>query len=264
MNLGIKGKTALITASSKGIGKAIAEGFAAEGCKVAVCARSKEELLELTNDLKKRYGIDAVWCICDINKPKEIESTVDAVHKELGSIDILVNNCGGPPAGYFTEFSDRQWQNAIDQVLMSAVRFIRLVLPDMISNEWGRIINITSITVKQPVDNLVLSNSLRTGVTGLAKTLSTEYAKYNVTVNNIAPGYTLTNRLYDLAVARAKKEKHSHEEILTAMAKDTPGNRLGAPEEIASAVLFLASKKASYINGITLNIDGGLNKSLFG
>jgi len=147
---------------------------------------------------------------------------------------------------------------------MSAVRFIRLVLPDMISNEWGRIINITSITVKQPVDNLVLSNSLRTGVTGLAKTLSTEYAKYNVTVNNIAPGYTLTNRLYDLAVARAKKEKHSHEEILTAMAKDTPGNRLGAPEEIASAVLFLASKKASYINGITLNIDGGLNKSLFG
>ncbi len=263
MNLGIKGKTALITASSKGIGKAIAESFAAEGCKVAVCARSKEELLELTNDLKRRYGIDAAWCMCDINKLKEIESTVEAVHKELGSIDILVNNCGGPPSGYFTEFSDRQWQNSIDQVLMSAVRFIRLALPDMISNEWGRIINITSITVKQPIDNLVLSNSLRTGVIGLAKTLSTEYAKYNITVNNIAPGYTLTNRLYDLAVARAKKEKLSHEEILTAMAKDTPANRLGAPEEIASAALFLASKKASYITGVTLSVDGGLNKGLF-
>ncbi len=263
MNLGIKGKTALITASSKGIGKAIAEGLAAEGCKVAVCARNKEELLELTSDLKRRYGIDAAWCICDINKPREIESTVDAVHKELGHIDILVNNCGGPPSGYFNEFTDRNWQNSFDQVIMSAVRFIRLVIPDMIANEWGRVVNITSITVKQPVENLVLSNALRTGVTGLAKTLSTEYAKYNITVNNVAPGYTLTNRLYDLSVARAKKENVSHEEILTAMAKETPVNRLAGPEEIASAVLFLASKKASYINGVTLNVDGGFNKGLF-
>lgn len=263
MNLGIKGKTALITASSKGIGRAAAESFAAEGCKVAVCARNKEELLELSNDLKKRFGIDALWCICDLNKPKEIENTVETVHKQLGPIEILVNNCGGPPSGYFTEFSDRQWQNAIDQVLMSAVRFIRLALPDMISNEWGRIINITSISVKQPVENLLLSNSLRTGVTGLAKTLSIEYARYNITVNNVAPGYALTNRLYDLSVVRAKKENLSHEEILTAMAKETPANRLGSPEEIASAILFLASKKASYITGVTLNVDGGLNKGLF-
>ncbi len=262
MNLGIKGKTALITASSKGIGKAVAESFAAEGCKVAICARSKDELLELSTDLM-RYGIDAVWSICDLNKPKEIESTVEAVHKQLGPIDILVNNCGGPPSGYFTEFSDKQWQNAVDQVLMSAVRFIRLVLPDMISNEWGRVINITSISVKQPVENLLLSNTLRSGVTGLAKTLSSEYAKYNITVNNVAPGYALTNRLYDLSVIRAKKENLSHEEILTAMAKETPANRLGSPEEIASAVLFLASKKASYITGVTLNVDGGLNKGLF-
>ena len=263
MNLGLKGKTALISASSKGIGKAIAESFAAEGCKVAVCARNKEELLELTKDLKKRFGIEAVWSICDINKTKEIESTVDAVHKQLGTIDILVNNCGGPPSGYFTQFSDKQWQSAVDQVLMSAVRFIRLALPDMISNEWGRIINITSIAVKQPIENLLLSNTLRSGVTGLAKTLSTEYAKYNITVNNVAPGYTLTNRLYDLAVVRAKRENLSHEEILTAMAKETPANRLGSPEEIASAVLFLSSKKASYITGITLNVDGGLHKGLF-
>jgi 3-oxoacyl-[acyl-carrier protein] reductase len=263
MDLGIKGKTALITASSKGIGKAIAEGLAAEGCKVAICARHKEELLELSNDLKKRYGIDAVWSICDINKPKEIQSTIEAVHKQLGPIEILVNNCGGPPSGYFTEFSDRQWQNAVDQVLMSVVRFIRFALLDMISNEWGRIINITSIAVKQPVDNLLLSNSLRPGVTGIAKTLSAEYAKYNITVNNVAPGYTLTSRLYDLAVVRAKKENLSHEEILTAMAKETPANRLGSSEEIAAAVLFLASKKAAFITGVTLNVDGGLNKGLF-
>lgn len=263
MDLGIKGKTALVTASSKGIGKAIAESFAAEGCKVAICARNKDELLELSNDLKRRFGIDAVWSICDINKPKEIESTIEVVHKELGPIDILVNNCGGPPSGYFTEFSDKQWQNAVEQVLMSAVRFIRSALPDMISNEWGRIINITSIAVKQPVDNLLLSNTLRSGVTGLAKTLSMEYARYNITVNNVAPGYTLTSRLYDLAVVRAKKENLSHEEILTAMAKETPANRLCSPEDIAGAVLFLASRRASYINGVTLNVDGGLNKGLF-
>ncbi len=263
MDLGIKGKTALIVASSKGIGKAIAEGFAAEGCKVAICARNKEDLLGFSKDLKKRFGIDPSWCVCDLNKPKEIENTVDAVHKQLGTIDILVNNCGGPSSGYFAEFSDASWQDAYEQVLMSVIRFTRLVLPDMIANEWGRIINITSISVKQPINNLVLSNTLRSGVTGLAKTLSIEYAKYNITVNNVAPGFTLTNRLYDLAVARAKEEKDSHEEILTTMAKETPINRLASPEEIASAVLFLASRKASYINGVTLNVDGGLNKGLF-
>jgi 3-oxoacyl-[acyl-carrier protein] reductase len=263
MDLGIKGKTALITASSQGIGKAIAEGLAAEGCKVAICARNKQELLNLSNDLKRRYGIDASWSVCDLNKTKDIESTVEAVHKQLGTIDILVNNCGGPSSGYFSEFSDKQWLGAFDQVLMSAIRFTRLVIPDMIANEWGRVINITSISVKQPIDNLLLSNSLRSGVTGLAKTLSMEYAKYNITVNNVAPGFTLTNRLYDLSVTRAKQQNTSHEEILTSMAKETPSNRLGSPEEVASAVLFLASQKASYITGTTLNVDGGLNKGLF-
>jgi 3-oxoacyl-[acyl-carrier protein] reductase len=263
MDLGIKGKTALITASSKGIGKAIAEGLAAEGCKVAICARNKEELVSFSEDLKKRFGIDASWCVCDVNKPKDIEKTIDVVHKQLGTIDILVNNCGGPSSGYFSEFSDSDWQNASAQVLMSVIRFTRLALPDMIANEWGRVINITSISVKQPVNNLILSNTLRSGVTGLAKTLSTEYAKYNITVNNIAPGYILTSRLYDLAVVRAKESKVSHEEILFEMAKETPINRLAGTEEVASAVLFLASKKASYVNGVTLSVDGGLNKGLF-
>ncbi len=262
MDLGIKGKTALIIASSKGIGKAIAEGFAAEGCKVAICARNKSELLSVSQDLKKRFGIEVNWCICDLNKPKEIESTIDSVHKQLGAIDILINNCGGPPSGFFSLFSDEDWQAAYETVLLSAVRFSRLVLPDMIANEWGRIINITSISVKQPVNNLILSNAFRTGVTGLAKTLSAEYARYNITVNNVAPGYILTNRLYDLSVVRAKEQNVSHEEILIAMAKETPINRLASPEEVAAAVLFLASKKASYITGVTLSVDGGLNKGL--
>jgi len=263
MDLGIKGKTVLITASSKGIGRAIAEGFAAESCKVAICARNKEELLNFAKDLKKRFGIDASWNVCDLSKPREIESTIESVHKQLGTIDILVNNCGGPASGYFSAFGDKDWQEAYDQVLMSAVRCTRLVLPDMIANDWGRVINITSISVKQPVNNLILSNALRTGVTGLAKTLSTEYARYNITVNNVAPGYILTNRLYDLSVVRAKEQNISHEEILTAMAKETPINRLASPEEVASAVMFLASKKASYITGVTLMVDGGLNKGLF-
>ncbi|HSD62883.1 MAG TPA: SDR family oxidoreductase [Ignavibacteriaceae bacterium] len=263
MDLGIKGKTALIIASSKGIGKAVAEEFAAEGCKVAVCSRKKEELLNVSKELKRRFGIEVSWCICDLNKPKEIEATIDAVHKQLGTIDILVNNCGGPQSGYFSTFSDEDWQVAYEQVLLSAVRVTRLVLPDMIANNWGRIINITSISVKQPVNNLILSNSFRTGVTGLAKTLSIEYARYNITVNNVAPGYILTNRLYDLAVVRAKEQNASHEEILTSMAKETPINRLAGPEEVAAAVLFLASKRAAYITGVTLNVDGGLNKGLY-
>jgi 3-oxoacyl-[acyl-carrier protein] reductase len=182
---------------------------------------------------------------------------------QFGSIDILVNNCGGPVTGMFQELEDFDWENAYYQILMSAVRLSKLVLPDMMRNRWGRIINITSISVKQPVDNLVLSNSLRAGLTGMAKSLSNEVAKYNITVNNVAPGMTLTRRLYELAVVEAKQKAKSHEEVLAEMAKKVPMNRLGRPEEIAAVVLFLASKQASYVTGNTIQVDGGYIKSLF-
>ena len=262
MDLGFKGKTALITAASKGIGKAVAESLAAEGCEIAICSRTKDDLISAANEIKEKYKTEPFWCVCDLNKEKDIELAVEVVNKQFGKIDILVNNCGGPIPGYLRDLNFKDWTSAFEQVLMSVVKFSSLIVPEMILREWGRIINITSVSVKQPIDNLMLSNSLRSGVIGFAKTLSNEVAKFNITVNNIAPGYTLTNRLYDLAVHRAKVSGISHEEILSDMSKAIPMNRLGRPEEIASAVSFLASQQASYITGNTLVIDGGFVKGL--
>jgi len=262
MDLGLKGKTALITAASKGIGKAVAESLAAEGCEIAICSRTKDDLISAANEIKEKYKTEPFWCVCDLNKEKDIELAVEVVNKQFGKIDILVNNCGGSIPGYLRDLNFKDWTSAFEQVLMSVVKFSSLIVPEMILREWGRIINITSVSVKQPIDNLMLSNSLRSGVIGFAKTLSNEVAKFNITVNNIAPGYTLTNRLYDLAVHRAKVSGISHEEILSDMSKAIPMNRLGRPEEIASAVSFLASQQASYITGNTLVIDGGFVKGL--
>lgn len=263
MDLGLKGKTVLVTASSTGIGKAIADGFAAEGANLAICSRSKDKLIEAAGDMKNKFGLEPFWGVCDLNSRKDIETFYNAVVSNVGKVDILVNNCGGPVPGYFLELPEESWDDAYKQVLLSVIRFIHLVLPDMINNQWGRIINVTSVAVKQPVHNLILSNSFRAAVTGLSKTLSNELANKNITVNNVAPGYTLTHRLYELAVNRAKTSGKSHEEILTEMAKDVPMNRLGAPEEIAAVVVFLASRQASYITGTTIQVDGGSIKSIF-
>jgi 3-oxoacyl-[acyl-carrier protein] reductase len=263
MDTGLKDKTVLITASSMGIGKAVAEMFADEGCKIAISSRSKENLLSTAKELKEKYAIEPFWSVCDLNKQKDIENTFAAVNAQFGNIDILVNNCGGPVPGLFQQLDEEDWNNAYEQVLLSAVRFSRLVLPGMMGNNWGRIINLTSISVKQPVDNLILSNSLRAGVTGFTKSLSNEVARFNITVNNVAPGMTLTGRLYELAVVEAKEKGKSHEEILVEMSKRVPLNRLARPEEIASVVVFLASKQASYVTGITIQVDGGYVKSVY-
>jgi 3-oxoacyl-[acyl-carrier protein] reductase len=263
MDTGLKDKTVLITASSMGIGKAVAEMFAEEGCKIAISSRSKDNLLSTAQELKDKFSIEPFWIVCDLNKQKDIENTFNAVSSQFGNIDILVNNCGGPVPGLFQQLDEEDWNNAYEQVLLSSVRFSKLVLPGMMANNWGRIINLTSISVKQPVDNLVLSNSLRAGVSGLTKTLSNEVAKFNITVNNVAPGMTLTRRLYELAVVEAKEKGKSHEEILVEMAKRIPLNRLAKPEEIAAVVIFLASKQASYVTGVTIQVDGGYVKSIY-
>ena len=263
MDTGLKNKAVLITASSMGIGKAVAEMFAEEGCKIAISSRSKENLLSATEELKAKYKIEPFWSVCDLNKQKDIENTFNAVSAHFGNVDILVNNCGGPIPGSFQQLEEEDWNNAYEQVLLSSVRFSRLVLPGMMRNNWGRIINLTSISVKQPVDNLILSNSLRAGVTGFTKSLSNEVAKFNITVNNVAPGMTLTGRLYELAVVEAKEKGKSHEEVLVDMAKRIPLNRLARPEEIASVVVFLASKQASYVTGVTIQVDGGYIKSTY-
>ncbi len=263
MDLGLNGKTALVTASSKGIGKAVAEELASEGCKVAICSRSKEDLEITADDIKRKYGVDVLWSVCDLNKSSDIENTFRVVLKQYGKIDILINNCGGPPSGFFRDFAEDEWVKAFEQVFLSVVRFSNLVIPGMVAKQWGRIINITSVSVKQPIDNLILSNSFRSGIIGFAKSLSNEFAKHNITVNNVAPGYTLTNRLYDLAVSRAKSSDISHEEVLAEMARQVPMNRLARPEEIGAIVTFLCSNQAGYITGNTIHVDGGWVKGLF-
>lgn len=263
MDYHLKGKTVLVTASSAGIGKATAELFISEGAKVAISSRSKVNLQKAVEEIKTIYGIEPLWEQCDINNPTEIDDLVKLVKNNLGDIDVLVNNCGGPTPGFFEDLNDENWEYAFEQVLMSAVRFTRLVLPGMKAKNWGRIINITSLSVKQPVDNLLLSNSLRSAVTAFAKTLSSQEGKHNITVNNVAPGYTLTSRLYELAVVRAKNKGVSHEEILSGMASEVPMKRLARPDEVASMIVYLASELAGYITGQTIVVDGGLIKSTY-
>ncbi len=263
MELGIKGKRVLVTASSKGIGRSTAEMFIQEGCKVAICSSNPENLNNAASDIAAIYGVEPLSVVCDLNNPEDLNNLVNAVTETFGGIDILVNNCGGPRPGFFDDLDDKDFLNGYDQVLMSAVRLTRLVLPSMKKNNWGRIVNVTSVSVKEPIDNLMLSNVFRTGLIAFAKTLSQQIGKYNITVNNVAPGFTLTARLYELAVEKAKKAEKSHEEILAEMASSIPLKRLGKPEEIAAMVVFLASEQAAYVTGTTVQVDGGRLKGTF-
>lgn len=263
MDLQIKNKTVLVSASSSGIGKATAESFLKEGCKVAILSSNKDNLINATEEIKRNIDEEPIWVVCDINKPKDVENAVDAVVESLGPIDILVNNCGGPAPGTFDDITNDNWDKAYDQVLMSAVRFIKKVLPGMKDRNWGRIINITSISVKQPIENLLLSNTFRSGLTALSKSLSNEIGKYNVTINNVAPGFTLTSRLYELAVEKSKNTGESHEHVLASMTNEVPMARLARPDEVASMVVYLASKLAGYITGQTITVDGGFTKSTY-
>lgn len=263
MDLGIKKRTALVTAASKGIGRAIAESLISEGAKVAICSSSEENLITTAGEIKENYGEEPLWIKCDLSKSDDIRKTFEIVREEFGSIDILVNNCGGPPTGKIDSIDETIWEESYRQVLMSVTRFVNLVLPSMKEKHWGRIINITSFTVKQPIKNFVLSNSLRSAVRGYTKTLSNEIGEFNVTANCIAPGYTLTHRLYELAVEIAKETGDSHEHILGELACEVPLKRLARPDEIASAVAFIASEKAGYITGNVIPVDGGIVKSAF-
>jgi len=262
MELDLKNKTVLITGGSKGIGRATAELFIKEGCKVAICSRSQANLISAVAEIKKSYNIEPLWIVCDLTKDSDIENAVNVVKKNFGPIDILVNNVGGPVPGKFTDLNDDDWFYAFEQLLMSTVRMTKRVLPDMKGKKWGRIINITSLSVKQPVDNLILSNSIRSAITAMTKTLSNEIGSFNITVNNVAPGYTLTGRLYELAVNKAKETGESHEHILANMSAEVPLKRLARPDEIGSLIVYLSSEQASFITGTTILIDGGVVKSI--
>jgi 3-oxoacyl-[acyl-carrier protein] reductase len=263
MNLGLKGKVALVAAASRGLGRAVAEELAAEGASLVLCARGADALNETREHLVRETGAAILALTADVADARDITRVVDAGLKEFGRIDILVNNAGGPPAGKFESLSREQWEAAARLTLYSAIELTRSVLPGMKERRWGRILNITSIAVKQPVENLILSNSLRAAVTGFARTLANEVAAAGVTVNNILPGYTRTERLEELAGMMAKKEGISPAEFTAKWEQEIPMRRLGEPREFAALAAFLVSERASYITGCSIPVDGGWIRSLY-
>ncbi len=262
MDLGLKGRVAIVAAASKGLGKAVAAGLAREGAQVSICARTEADLRIAASEIEAQTGYKVFWKAVDVTKPDQVRSFVEDVAHRFGGVDICVTNTGGPPAKNFLSISLEEWHQAVDLVLLSAVYFAREVLPRMLERRWGRLIFMTSASVKQPIDGLLLSNSLRAGVAGLAKTLANEFGKDNILVNTVCPGYTLTDRLGELAGAQALAAGVSAEEIYRRWAAAVPVERLGKPEELATLVVFLASEKASYINGTTIAVDGGYVKGL--
>jgi len=262
MDLGLENRVAIVAASSRGLGKACALELAREGAQVVICGRDPESLASAADEIRSATGADVFPVEADLTDDAQIRHLVAETLHRFGRIDVLVTNNGGPPAGYFDDFDDEAWLEAHQLTLLSAVRLIRAALPAMRARQWGRIINITSVSVKQPIDNLLLSNVYRPGVIGLAKTLSAQLAAGGITVNNVAPGYTRTDRVLDLARARAAGGEQTVEEVLADTVASVPMQRMGEPGELAALVAFLASERAGYITGATIQVDGGYVASL--
>lgn len=259
MDLNLNGKVALVIASSKGLGKAIAGQLATEGADVMLTSRSAEQL-EQTKQLLLSTAKGRVECYpCDITSVDDIQALVAATRKRLGKIDILINNAGGPPGGGFDQVDDAAWQSAFELNLLSYVRLIREVLPDL-KQSGGRIINVTSSSIKQPIPGLILSNAFRMGILGLAKSLADELAPFNILVNTVAPGRIATDRTAYLDQLKADKRGLSKAEIEAESLRNIPLQRYGDPEEFAKVVCFLASGASSYVTGSTLMVDGGMVK----
>jgi 3-oxoacyl-[acyl-carrier protein] reductase len=253
MDLKIKGKKALVMASSKGLGKAVATELSLEGVEVLICGRNEDNLIKTTTEIKEISGNKVHYAVGDVASTEGRTNILAAMKSKMGAVDILVTNSGGPPFGLFEKHSESDWESAYRLLLESAVGMIKGVLPEMKKNKWGRIITISSQAVKQPVEGLVLSNAVRAAVVGLMKTLSNELGAYNITVNNVMPGYTQTKRLENL-MAKNPNFAKAVDEI--------PLGRIGQPDEFAAAVTFLASERASYITGVSLAVDGGWVKGV--
>lgn len=263
MELGIADKVALVAASSRGLGRAVAEELAREGASLVLCARDQDAINAACAAIAEEFGVAVIGCAADLSQSADAERVVRLGEQRFGRLDILVTNVGGPPTGVFETLSAQAWEDASRLLLTSVLELTRLVLPGMRERGWGRILNITSIAAKQPVANLMLSNSLRAAVTGFAKTLANEVAPFGVTVNNILPGYTRTERVEELAQATATKEGVTAAEVQARWEAEIPMRRLGEPREFAALAAFLVSQRASYITGSSIAVDGGWIRSLF-
>ncbi len=262
MDLGLAGKVAIVAGASRGLGAAAAHVLGTEGARLVIFSRS-EEGIEGRADRLRREGVDVVALSADAANPEDLRRVTEAAVNRYGRVDILLTNAGGPPPGSFDEVGDAEWIATFQQNFMSATRLIRECLPHMRKQSWGRIINCTSMGVKQPLENLVLSNAIRSGITAMAKTLAREVARDGITVNNIAPYRILTDRIRELTRARAQRSGRSEEEVMRQTESESVMGRYGTPEEFGALVAFLASTKAAYITGATILLDGGEYRALF-
>jgi 3-oxoacyl-[acyl-carrier protein] reductase len=262
MDTSLRHRVAIIAASSQGIGLATAHAFAAEGARIAMCARNLETLTAAAHKIRQQHNAEVLAEPLDVTDSNAVHRFVEAVVARYGTVDICVTNAGGPPAKSFLATTTADWRSAVDANFLSAVYFAREVIPHMQKRRWGRIVTITSITTKQPVADLVLSNAVRAGVVGLVKSLANEFGKDGILVNNVAPGFTATDRLKQLAKARSAASGKSERELFDAWASESALRRVGEPREVADAIVWLASERASYITGQTILVDGGVYKGL--
>lgn len=263
MDLGITGKNALICGASQGMGRAIARALAAEGANVFLCARTESTLAEAADDAHKQAKGKVEYLACDLSKEPDRKKLADTVKAKLGDVDILVHNTGGPKPSSAEATSIEQWQTGFDSLFQSVVHLNHAFVPTMKEKRWGRILNVTSLSVIEPIANLAVSNAIRSAATAMLKTLSDELAPYNITVNCVAPGSIGTGRIADLIESRAKSSSVSVEEYEKEYIKNIPAGRLGSPEEFADVVCFLASERASYVTGSTICVDGGRRRSTY-
>ena len=263
MDLGLRDRVAIVAASSQGLGKAVAQRLAREGAKLALCARTETTLQATAEEIRQTTGAEVLARSVDVTDFEAVRRFVDETREHFGRVDICVTNAGGPPAKTFAETTLEDWQAGVNLNFMSTLYFAREVLPLMQRQRWGRLITITSTSVKQPIDNLILSNAVRAAGSGLVKSLSNEYAPDNVLVNNVCPGGMLTARAEALSAKAAAVEGVDPRQILERWAAEVPLRRIGRPEEFANLVVFLASECASYITGASIAVDGGVVKGIY-
>lgn len=262
METGLKGRVAVIAGASAGIGRAIALAMAAEGAHVALCARRADALDAVAAEARTRIGVDTFTQAFDVSDDAAVRAFVEAAHRKFGRIDICVPNAGGPPAKPFLATTMDDWERAWQLNLRSAITFCQAVLPHMQQQHWGRIITLTSYTVKQPVPELVLSNTIRAGMMGLVRSLAGQFGRDGITVNNVGPGFTATDRSRSLLETRAKNQGITVEAVQANLEKEIPVGRMATPEEVAAMFVFLASAAAASITGQTFLVDGGSYKGL--